>query len=415
MKLLQKTNIMYLLFSAMLLMVVGISLYIILTAIIKEEVTEKLIVNKERIVKQIENGADVTSLYPVLDIEEIFIPAKESLIVKDTTIFDPIENETEPFREVSSIEKINGKIYKITVRQVIVESHEFYNTIGITLAIALIILLIGLILINRIISKRLWQPFYKNLDKLKNFSLENGERIEFKSSNIKEFEELKNTLVKLTDKILSDYKNLKEFSEDASHEIQTPLAIIKSKIETLFNANNLSKEQLETLNAVDDNLNRLSKLNKGLILLTKIENRQFIEKVSVDLNEIILDQISDFSELIELGNLKLSTSLNDKPEVIMDTSLAKLMISNLLSNAIKYTPPEGLINIETNKNEIVFSNSGKSESIDQSKVFKRFYKNESAPNSVGLGLAIVKKICDTNHLIIKYSFQNQTHFFTIQL
>lgn len=194
MKLLQRTNRIYLLFSALLLLIADLLLYYMMTSIMDEEDTEKLYLNKLRISRQLAEGKTVASIPPVLEIEELDGPQKEQQYTKTVTMFDPEEGEDELFREVTSIETIHGKTYRITVRQVILEPHDYIDSIGVALAIVLIMLLLGLLLINRLISRKLWKPFYNSLEILRKFSVQSDVPIEFPVSNISEFNELNEAL-----------------------------------------------------------------------------------------------------------------------------------------------------------------------------------------------------------------------------
>ena len=415
MKLLQKTNRAFIILSAALVLLSGIILYFALTTIVRQETTEKLLINIERVARQIEHREIVTPIHPVIDVKQLSGNViKESILIKDTIIYDPVEEEDETFLEISSIRKINGQSYKITLRRIIVEPHDYYNSIGISLLLALLFILLVFYYINKTISQNIWKPFYHNLETIKHFSLVDKELIDLKSSGIKEFAELNIAILKLINKARSDYKSLKEFSENASHEIQTPLAVIKAKLETLLNTNNLTEEQLKIINAVNKNINRLSKLNKDLLLITKIENHQFNKIEKINFTEIVQGNISKFAELIEIAGLDLDTDLAEVFEIQMDKNLAHIIVENLISNALKYTPVKGKLKIETMRTKIVFSNTGDSELEFKDQIFQRFYKNTKSTNSSGLGLAIVKSICELNNITVRYMFKNRNHQFILE-
>jgi len=403
------------LLSAVLVVFSGCLIYYVITTRVKQESIEKLLVNSKRVVEQLEEGNLVAQLPPVLEIHALPDPIyEEATIIKDTIVYDPVEKEKETFIEISSIRNINGQFFKITMRQVIIEPHDYYNSIGLSLLLVLLVVLILFYYINRAISYKLWNPFYQNLETLKIFSLHDKAPLNLQTSTIKEFTELNAIIDNLTTKVRTDYQALKEFSENASHELQTPLAVIKVKLETLLNANDLSEEHLKIVSSINTNMNRLSKLNKDLLLLSKIENYQFNEREKIDLNEIIRNTISEFSELVKMGRLTLITDFSNSFEVFIDKSLALIMISNLFSNAIKYTPSDGVVNIKTERKKLMFSNTGESELKSKTKIFERFYKNEQSANSAGLGLAIVKRVCDINNINIYYDFQHQTHRFILE-
>jgi len=261
--------------------------------------------------------------------------------------------------------------------------------------------------------RNVWSPFNENLEILKNFSLENSQPIHLQETNIDEFQELNHSLVKLTEKINSDYKNLKEFTENASHEMQTPLAIMQSKAEMLMQSDNLSRAQLQQIKAIYLAGQRLSKLNKTLLLLAKIDNQQYKNKETIDINEAIERQLELFEDFVENKKLKINkkSTLNTKIEA--NPLLFDMVISNLLSNAIKHNIEHGNIDILTTDLFISISNSGIPPKLNSTTLFERFKKESSSSNSFGLGLAIVKKVCDIYHWKINHSFIENQHNITV--
>lgn len=395
MKLLQKTTRIYLLFSAILLLVAGIVLYMLISSFIEEEVTEKLYVNKERITEQLVRNQPVTQLPPVIEVEELPSQEPEALITRDTTLYDPITGEPESFRELTSIETINGKTYRVTLRQVILEPHDYYDSVGLAVVAVMALLLIGLLLITRRVSRKLWEPFYGNLEILKRFSLQKDQPIALQSSQITEFQELNQAIEKLTENVRIDYHTLEEFSENESHEMQTPLAIIQTKLDEALQWPNLSGEQAHQIKAAYSSAQRLSKLNQTLSLLTKIENRQFTATENIALAAAIEQQLQHFEEFIQARNLSVEKRLEAGSVIRGNPLLIETLLSNLLSNAIKHNVKEGKITIVLEDRSLAISNTGKPLSVPPERLFGRFTKADPSSESLGLGLAIIKKICET--------------------
>ena len=414
MKLIQKTNLVYFLLSTVLLLVAGCILYYMITVDIDEEINEKLIVNKDRISSQIEEGKTITSLFPIIEIQQLAEAPNKTLVIKDTTLYDPVENDIEPFREISSFENINGKFYRITVRQVILEPHDYLNSIGTSLAIVMLILLVGLLLINRQISRNLWAPFYQNLEILKQYSIQDNKAIILKSTDITEFKELNRVILTLTEKIYSDYNSLKEFTENASHEIQTPLAIIQSKLEESLQASNLTKEQAEKINDAYISAQRLSKLNQTLLLLTKIENHQFNEGENTLLKTIIEKKLEQYEDVAQAKSIHIEKNINSTSSIKVSPILIDTLISNLIGNAIKHNVANGKINIELLDNSLTISNTGSQLTINPKRLFDRFSKANPSSKSLGLGLSIIKKICELYKWQINYSVNNNWHQITVR-
>ena len=241
------------------------------------------------------------------------------------------------------------------------------------------------------------------------------EAIHFEETNIEEFNELNSSLNSMAAKIYNDYVNMKEFTENAAHEMQTPLAVAQSKIELLLQDNNLTNEQVESILQASDALNRLSKLNQSLLLLAKIENNQYETNKTVSLNDITNKYLQLFQEVVKDKEVKVETNFEENFLLQLHPLLAESLISNLIGNAVKYNYKGGKISIETDKNEYKISNTSNFPPIHTQQLFKRFNNsNKGTDTSNGLGLAIVKKIADTHNLEIIYNSENGTHNFSIK-
>jgi len=414
MKLLNKINIRYLLFSLGVLIILGIAINFVLFYIISEELDEKLLNIQKRVTAQIENENQIPVIKPYIEVVEL-ADRREQSYFSDTIIENLHEKEGEEFRQLISIKTINGKTFKIIVRESKLESDELFESIALIIFIAFIVLIFILFVVNSRIAKSVWLPFYNNLKLVTNFSLNDLSPLNLKPTNIEEFNELNNAIFSLTEKVISDYKNVKQFSENASHEIQTPLTIISAKLESLINSNGLNTEQLEKVKSIYFSVHRLSRLNKSLLLLTKIENKQFRDVQEISIKKVIEEKLIEFQELINLGNLKLKTDLIEDVLAVISPSLADILINNLISNSINHNKENGTIKIETKERKLSISNSGDTPLSNSGNIFNRFYKENPSSKSVGLGLAIVKKICDTHNIKITYSFKENKHCFMLDL
>jgi signal transduction histidine kinase len=267
--------------------------------------------------------------------------------------------------------------------------------------------------VNTTILRNVWRPFYENLEILKNFSVEDEQSIALLDTEVDEFKELNASLIKLTNKIKSDFNNLKEFTENASHEMQTPLAIMQSKSEILMQSTNLDRDQKQQIKSIYSATQRLSKLNKTLLLLSKIENQQFGGKEEILINDNIDKHLEIFEDFIDNKNIKISKNYTSNVKLSANPMLFDMVISNLISNSIKHNIKNGNIDIITTDFFFSFSNSGEPISIASKSIFERFKKDSKSSDSFGLGLAIVKKVCDTNNWQINHSFVENQHVISI--
>ena len=311
----------------------------------------------------------------------------------------------------------NGKGYSISIFHPLTETHLFIKSIIKTMLLMILFVFVSLILFNFIISRKIWKPFYNTINNLRNYNIKSRQPLNLGPTDINEFNILNRTLANMADKIQIDYLSLKEFTEDASHEIQTPLAIINSKMEMLIQSENLTNQQVESIKIINHAVARLSKLNAGLVLITKIENNQYSETEVILINELIHKTIGSFDDFIKHKNISVKLSSNAELSIVMNSTLADILINNLLNNSIKHNINDGFINIIINEKSLIFENSGLKldNKLDPSELFNRFKKRSNTDNSIGLGLAIVKKICDACHFTISYDQYEYNHKIMIYL
>ncbi|HNQ00089.1 MAG TPA: HAMP domain-containing sensor histidine kinase, partial [Bacteroidia bacterium] len=319
------------------------------------------------------------------------------------------EVESEPHRELVTFLIQNDKVYRITIRKSMIESEDLLYSILMIEIVTLLVLMGSFLLVNVWISKKLWNSFYDSLNKLKTFQLSGANSLDFESSSIFEFEELNKVLKSMSDRVQKDYALQKQFTENASHELQTPLMIIRSRVELLLQEPDLKEVQVKLLESIDNACQKLSHINRALLLLAKIENNQFIKSESILLSELIEGIAKNLSDRIQLKSLTLHMNLMENVTLNMDPTLADILVSNLLQNCIRHNYNGGTISIELKERYLNFSNSGEAPEIDPNQVFHRFKKSQKREEGTGLGLAIVKQICDNSGLTIKYDYQDTIH------
>jgi signal transduction histidine kinase len=414
MKLLKKTNRTYFVTSALTFIVFGAVIYFFLSFIFEGQLNEKLLSDRMSVIRNIDKDGSLPFFPPFIEVRKVSGQTEQPVVSVDTLIFDVNENENIPFRQISSVIAIKGQMYLIIVRDTLLEKGDLLMTIIVAIGVVFVLLIIGLYFINKRLSLKLWQPFYSTLDNLKGFSQEKSDFMLPSVSEIDEFVELNKTLETLTFKVISDYQSLKRFSEDASHEIQTPLAVIQAKLETLMQSTDLKKDQAELIKSAYSSVQRISKLTQTLLLLTKIANDQFPEKRSVNLSNLLEEKLKLFEDQTNGKSLTLKKEI--EPDCFLETNffLAESMIVNLVGNAVKHCITGGIINIRLNKSKLEILNSGVPFSILPSKLFERFFKVNASSESQGLGLSIVKEICSLNGWKIDYLYEDNQHKFIVE-
>ncbi|HTE23610.1 sensor histidine kinase [Flavitalea sp.] len=270
----------------------------------------------------------------------------------------------------------------------------------------------GFILLNRRISRRLWQPFYQSLEKIKNFRLDQQHRIHFEKPDILEFSELNQSLDRLITGNIDVFKQQKEFAENASHELQTPLAVIQSKLELLMQSTTMNDKQYDIIEDAFKALARVSRINKNLLLLTKIEGSQYLDKEKVDLSLLVVNTVPLFLHFRDDKQINLIQEISPVVFVEGNKILIEIMLNNLITNAIRYGPVNQPIKIQLTDHMLTITNNG-TKGLNPDKLFKRFATGASESPGTGLGLAIVKQICQRYGWIIKYRFLDQSHIFSV--
>lgn len=322
--------------------------------------------------------------------------------------------ELEPVRMLTTAFKTKKSYYELKIANSMVEEDDLITELMWD-AIWLYIFLIGsIIFINNIVLRKLWKPFYNFLDQLKNYRLNNNDSLPNVNTETKEFQDLQlavNTSLEYSKKT---FEKQKEFIGNAAHELQTPLAIAINKLELLLENGNLNDLQAEGIVNIYQIMERLVLLNKSLLLLSKIENKQFIEKEQVNINDFIQQHIDELSEFTT--HKKLNISIQEEGNLILQTdpTLASIIIANLLKNAVTHNIINGEIEIIITNNSLEIRNTGRKLALDQENIFNRFQKSNDKPNSTGLGLAIVKAIADIQNYLITYTYKDNLHCFKIK-
>ncbi len=417
MKLLAKTSLIYSLSTTLVFLIGGLVFYYNLRNIVDEESTEHIYLEKTLIDKYVK-AHDTIPATPDISSDFISIhttnkPLKDFL--RDTAIFSKEEDEILPYRTLTFSILAGHQYYVVNVSKALFESDDLVEAILISFIIIIIVLLAATFFVNRIASKKLWKPFFSSINLLNEYKIANHSELHFENTSTSEFKDLNMALGKMTEKIAADYKNLKSFTENASHELQTPLSVIMASTENLLQQENFNEKQLEAIQSIHQTARKLSKLNQTLLLLAKIENRQFEEKENVDLGEILKSKLDLYAELISHKEIKVESNISSGIILKIHPALAEIMVSNLLTNAIRYNQKGGLISISLSKEKLIVCNPGEALKSDSEKLFDRFFKGNTFSESTGLGLALVKQVAETNGMKVHYYYKENLHCFEINL
>ena len=334
-------------------------------------------------------------------------------IFGDTLKYDVKDKQYRTYRYLQYISgsgegSLLVRIYKSTT-----PTDKLVERVTLMITLMVILFLAGIFILNRYIFANLWKDFFEAIEKLKRFET-TKEPVILGEQDIQEFDELKQVLEVMTRRLATDYRELKEYTDHTTHELQTPLAVIKSKTELLFQSENMGAEEMKLLEAINTSVHQLSRLNSTLTLITRIENRQFTEKEDLALTALLDRHLELLEEHIGLKKITVKKQYQDGGKTLfMDQGLADLLVANLLKNAIVHNLEGGCIELETGPQSLTIRNDGPPLGFSQEELFTRFVRNTRRTGSFGLGLSLVKKVCETYKFNIDYSFDNQQHVFRI--
>ena len=313
----------------------------------------------------------------------------------------------EPYRELQFSVMVANQFYTVYIDESEEETENLIMLIMLITAGMIVLLLSFLFMANRFLLRRIWQPFYQTLGSIRKFNLSSREPLPVQRTDIDEFRSLDEAIRQMTNTIMKDYEMLKSFADNASHEMQTPLAVINSKLDLLIQDTSLGMEHHRPIQAMYDAIGRLRQLNQSLLLLTKIENNQFGQTETIDLAPLIVDKLEQLEDPVKDRRLTVHTDL-DRLQVPMNGYLADILLNNLLSNAIRHNQDGGQVDIRLRERSLRVSNSGAALDFDATTIFNRFTKGAHS-GGTGLGLAIVRQICDNYHYGLTYSYADAVH------
>ncbi len=326
----------------------------------------------------------------------------------DTLMYMEEEEDLEPVRMLTTtFWAKDGHYYQMKIISSMVEEDDLIEDLFYSLLWLYLIFTVSILLINAFLLRRIWKPFYTLLDRLRAFRLGSNERIEPEATSITEFRMLNEAVQEVLESNTKAFNSQKQLIENASHEWQTPLAIALNKLQLFADKHTLTEEQMEELYQVVRALERLTRLNKSLLLLSKIENRQFSEASAVNFNELCRELLEDFAALTEHKNIHVLFHENATLTRQFHHDLASILLTNLLKNAITHNVIGGELNVTIETNRIIVENTGQPEALDGEKIFSRFYKGDSGSRSTGLGLAIVRSICEAAGIQVAYEFNGK--------
>ena len=408
MKLLTRTSLNFISVCTVFFLLGSIVMYFSIKNIIQNDLESNLIQQKKKFISSLEKDK-----IHELKSDLVFISKGEGfqdLTFNDTVLI--IDNQYVLFKNMQFSCIKEGINYRVNILKSQSQSDILImKLVIVNIGFAMLFFLI-VFYVNRHSIRSALKVFYSTINKLEGFQLNKPAPLKLDNAEVYEIKKLNNVFEKMSTQIKNDFDLQKEYTENVTHELQTPLSVISTKVDELMQSDNLNKEQMEQLAVLMETTNRLSKINKSLIFLTKIDNRFYSDKKKILINNLIDDKLCLFADIIDQRNIKIELDYKQDVYVEIDPNLAETILINLIKNAIIHNYNDGYIKILLVDNSLIISNSGDVPNFDKSSIFNRFTRNSVNSKSLGIGLSIVKRICDLYNFNIKYDYKDE-HCFII--
>lgn len=420
MKLITRIAIRLTMALAPLMILWAVLFYFALIKEINDEMDDSLETYSEMIIVRMLSHQELPALnsgsnnsYSIQLVDSTYAKMHDGIVYSDIEVYILEREEYEPARLLTTIfEDDKGQFYELRVSSPSFERDELAAAILRWLALIYLVLLIIVILTTLFVLRRNMRPLYDLLHWLDRYLPGHKPEAVPNDTNIPEFRQLNNAAQKAVERSEHLFEQQKNFIGNASHELQTPLAVIGNRIEWIIDNTNPTEEQLEQLMGINHSLANIVKLNKTLLLLTKIDNGQFPEVSDVDIAALVRDEVEIYGEIFEERNIECHINGAESLTVPINRTLAVTLVGNLVRNAYIHSPESSSIDITINYDKLEISNDGDTP-LDAEHLFDRFYRATKREGSTGLGLALVKAIADYYSLGVEYRFEEKKHIFTI--
>lgn len=406
-----------------LLTIWAVAFYLIIVDEINDETDDSLENYSEYIINQFLVGEELplanngtNNNYHIIEVTPEYAQQTEDIRYYYEDVYIEALRETEPARILKTIfRNDDGKYFELTVAIATFEQDDLRSAFLYWTGLLYLLLLVTIVLINVWVVHRSFKPLYKLIKWLDKYNIKKEHEPLVNETKVTEFKKLNTTISNTIERNQRIYDEQNLFIGNASHELQTPLAICRNRMETLINDPDLTENQAEQISKTMGTIDHMVKLNKTLLLLTKIENNQFPEIKSIDVNVFIQKQLEDLSDIYDYKSISVEIKTEGRFKLMMNETLSSILIGNLLKNAYVHNKNNGYIKIIIQDENLTISNSAIAGELNKDSIFKRFYQGAKKEGSTGLGLVLIKSICNLYKVNISYKFEEleDMHSFTL--
>lgn len=388
---------------------------------VNDEVDDSLEDYSESLIIRYLNGEDMPSLnngsnnqFYMYDVSQEYAETYSQISYRDEMVYIDDKLEYEPARILVTIFKSEDGYKELVVYTPTIDKLDLQKSIlGWIIALYAGILFI-LLLLNVWIFRRNMKPLYALLSWFNNYKIGSGYTPLSNKTKITEFKELYDAVTMSAQRNEKLYEQQKMFIGNASHEMQTPLAICLNRLEMLMEDESLTEKQMEEIAKTHQTLVNITRMNKSLLLLCKIENGQYADVKDVSINSLLNQYVDTFNDVYSYKNITVKVTEISSLSMQINESLAIILVSNLLKNAYLHNSENGKIDVIISEKGFMVSNTGES-ALDSSKIFTRFYQGSKKEGSTGLGLSLIHSICRANNISISYEFRDKMHIFKVSM
>jgi signal transduction histidine kinase len=417
-KTLQQKNTRYFLIWLPVVLLIGTGLFYILMSAHAHHMEEEqlelkqaniwnaLLTNREALASHITGEYDLLPGTPV--------PPDLLHQQRDTSIYYPASKEWIAFKILTGQHLLKGQPYQLTTYVSSKEVTHLIIKVFIAEVFVFILLLIAIVIINQKSSGLLWKSFYTTMKEVNDYDIVNNQFLSLATeTGIREFNQLNQVITQLIGKVALAYSNQKQFVENASHELQTPLAIIRSKLDLLINSSELTEETALLLADITAANDRLSQMNRNLLLLTKIDNHQFPDQSIFNLSHTLEKLLAYYQDYYDGDPLDIKKSIQPHITIKANSSLLDILINNLINNAFVHNIPNGWVHVSLTPQTLTIENTGHPIEGGTDRLFERFRKGREQSTTTGLGLSLVQRICLIYQFRLQYNYSENIHRITV--